>query len=350
MTGFAQTAAAGPLLLALGVCVLAGLVSFASPCVVPLVPGYLSYLAAVVGVDDLDPATGRVAVKAQRLRVAGSALLFVAGFTVVFVLGTVAALVIYHGGNAIARWRKTGADVVSVPYKGNGQSMTDLAAGQIAIAFSDMAAAGPHVARGAGYGYGPDGVTLLATPLYSNTTLVVFFPTIAFGGTVVLMAKFDAAQYLALAQAHRMTHTMLVPVQYQRLLACPTFDTTDLSRLQNKFCTSAPFSGHSARSSPSGKSSSSFGGPGSTVGEAAISCPSPSAPPPGRLHPASPHTSTNTSTHRKDFIAHLPPNSGTLHPPCIYYQSFSRKFNRFFCDLFRGNQRSPLASGINACF
>lgn len=92
MTGFAQTAAAGPLLLALGVCVLAGLVSFASPCVVPLVPGYLSYLAAVVGVDDLDPATGQVAVKTQRWRVAGSALLFVAGFTAVFVLGTVAVL------------------------------------------------------------------------------------------------------------------------------------------------------------------------------------------------------------------------------------------------------------------
>ena len=92
MTGFAQTAAAGPLLLAMGVCVLAGLVSFASPCVVPLVPGYLSYLAAVVGVDDLDAATGQVAIKTQRWRVAGSALLFVAGFTVVFVLGTVAVL------------------------------------------------------------------------------------------------------------------------------------------------------------------------------------------------------------------------------------------------------------------
>ena len=91
MTGFAQTAAAGPLLLAVGVCVLAGLVSFASPCVVPLVPGYLSYLAAVVGVDELD-ATGRVAIKTQRWRVAGSALLFVAGFTAVFVLGTVAVL------------------------------------------------------------------------------------------------------------------------------------------------------------------------------------------------------------------------------------------------------------------
>ena len=37
---------------ACGVSVLAGLVSFASPCVVPLVPGYLSYLAAVVGVED----------------------------------------------------------------------------------------------------------------------------------------------------------------------------------------------------------------------------------------------------------------------------------------------------------
>jgi cytochrome c-type biogenesis protein len=92
MTGFAQTAAAGPLLLAVGVCVLAGLVSFASPCVVPLVPGYLSYLAAVVGVDDLDAATGQVAIKTQRWRFAGSALLFVAGFTVVFTLGTVAVL------------------------------------------------------------------------------------------------------------------------------------------------------------------------------------------------------------------------------------------------------------------
>lgn len=83
MTGFAETASAGPLLVALGLCVLAGLVSFASPCVVPLVPGYLSYLAAVVGADG---PSGR------RWRVAGSALLFVAGFTAVFVLGTVAVL------------------------------------------------------------------------------------------------------------------------------------------------------------------------------------------------------------------------------------------------------------------
>lgn len=90
-----QLISTGPLALALLVAVLAGFISFASPCVVPLVPGYLSYLAAVVGVDDRDAdadADGAVAVRAPRLRVAGAAALFVAGFTVVFVLGTVAVL------------------------------------------------------------------------------------------------------------------------------------------------------------------------------------------------------------------------------------------------------------------
>ncbi len=92
MTGFGEIAAAGPVLLALGVSVLAGLVSFASPCVVPLVPGYLSYLAAVVGVQDSDAVAGTVGTKTARLRVAGAAALFVAGFTVVFLLGAVAVL------------------------------------------------------------------------------------------------------------------------------------------------------------------------------------------------------------------------------------------------------------------
>ena len=99
-----------------------------------------------------------------------------------------------------------------------------------------------HVKRGARYGYGPGTVTLLSTPLYSNTTLVVFFPTLAFGGCVALMPKFDAAGYLALAQHCRATHTMLVPVQYQRLMAHPSFDAHDLSSFRYKFSTSAPFS------------------------------------------------------------------------------------------------------------
>lgn len=99
-----------------------------------------------------------------------------------------------------------------------------------------------HVQRGATYGYGADTVTLLSTPLYSNTTLVVFFPTLAYGGTVLLMARFDAAAYLTLAAQERVTHTMLVPVQYQRLMARPDFGGHDLSTFRMKFSTSAPFS------------------------------------------------------------------------------------------------------------
>ncbi len=94
---FQETAASGPLILALGACLLAGLVSFASPCVVPLVPGYLSYLAGLVGAE-APPVTVESAskdrqatllAKAGRMRVAGAAGLFVAGFTVVFVLASV---------------------------------------------------------------------------------------------------------------------------------------------------------------------------------------------------------------------------------------------------------------------
>jgi long-chain acyl-CoA synthetase len=98
-----------------------------------------------------------------------------------------------------------------------------------------------HVRRGSAYHYSPASVTVLSTPLYSNTTLVVFFPTLGFGGCVVLMPRFDAKGYLQLAQTHRATHTMLVPVQYQRLMAQPDFDNYDLSSFQVKFSTSAPF-------------------------------------------------------------------------------------------------------------
>ncbi len=90
-------------------------------------------------------------------------------------------------------------------------------------------------------GFGPESVTLLATPLYSNSTLATLFGALAAGGTVVLMRKFTATDYLALAQQCRATHTVLVPVQYQRLLAEETFDAVDLRSFQMKFSTGAPF-------------------------------------------------------------------------------------------------------------
>ena len=98
-----------------------------------------------------------------------------------------------------------------------------------------------HVQRAAPYEYSPQSVTLLATPLYSNTTLVCFAPSLAYGGTVVLMTKFDVAAYLELAQRLRVTHTMLVPVQYQRLMSSPVFGDYDLRAFRMKLCTSAPF-------------------------------------------------------------------------------------------------------------
>ena len=97
-----------------------------------------------------------------------------------------------------------------------------------------------HLSRNANAGF-DTAVTLLSTPLYSNTTLVSFLPTLAWGGTVVLMKKFDAHRYLELAERYHATHTMLVPVQYQRIMALPYFDRFDLSAFRFKTCTSAPF-------------------------------------------------------------------------------------------------------------
>ncbi|TFY97538.1 class I adenylate-forming enzyme family protein [Ramlibacter rhizophilus] len=98
-----------------------------------------------------------------------------------------------------------------------------------------------HIQRGLAYGWTPESVALVSTPLYSNTTLVVFFPALAFGGTVHLMAKFDAGRWLEIAERERVTHAMLVPVQYRRLLSHPDFGARDLSAFRMKFSTSAPF-------------------------------------------------------------------------------------------------------------
>lgn len=93
----------GPLILAVPVAALAGLVSFASPCVLPLVPGYLSYVAGLSGaeLEEREPAAPREVAVADgdtlvrvaapvvkrrrvRSRVTAGALLFVLGFTLVF--------------------------------------------------------------------------------------------------------------------------------------------------------------------------------------------------------------------------------------------------------------------------
>ncbi|MFF8840404.1 cytochrome c biogenesis CcdA family protein [Streptomyces sp. NPDC015130] len=73
-----ETVTSGALLLAVPIAVLGGLVSFFSPCVLPLVPGYLSYVTGVTGTDLAENRRGRMT---------AGALLFVLGFSAVFVSG-----------------------------------------------------------------------------------------------------------------------------------------------------------------------------------------------------------------------------------------------------------------------
>ncbi|MBK4139211.1 cytochrome c biogenesis protein CcdA [Corynebacterium macginleyi] len=87
---FAEAATSGPLILGILAAALAGLVSFASPCVIPLVPGYISYLASVVGGEvSYDEKLGVGIGKRRRWAVVLAAALFILGFTVVFLLATV---------------------------------------------------------------------------------------------------------------------------------------------------------------------------------------------------------------------------------------------------------------------
>jgi long-chain acyl-CoA synthetase len=92
----------------------------------------------------------------------------------------------------------------------------------------------------AAFNLGGDTRTLVSTPLYSNTTLFLLISTLAAGGCVELMEKFNSAEFLRRAEVGEITEAVLVPVQYARVLADPDFNVTDLSAFRTKFCTSAP--------------------------------------------------------------------------------------------------------------
>jgi cytochrome c-type biogenesis protein len=110
---FSQTVLGGSMLLAVPVALLAGLVSFASPCVLPLVPGYLGYVSGMAGASRArarggeDPAGEDRGAERPRLQEVGRArlvrgvALFVAGFTLVFVLlGVLAGSL----GSVLVQW------------------------------------------------------------------------------------------------------------------------------------------------------------------------------------------------------------------------------------------------------
>jgi cytochrome c-type biogenesis protein len=96
---FHDTAASGSLVLAIPVALVAGLVSFFSPCVIPLLPGYLSYATGLSGADLANGIAGE-----RRGRMLLGSLLFVLGFSVVFVaLGTLSGAL----GAWLVTWRDT---------------------------------------------------------------------------------------------------------------------------------------------------------------------------------------------------------------------------------------------------
>lgn len=133
---FSELAQSGPLLLAIGAAALAGLVSFLSPCVLPLVPGYLSYVTGLAGADletrrpqvrkgppltdsveegalpHTEGGEGGVAVReraeptraAVKGRVLAGTLLFIAGFTVVF---TATAILFASVGRVFFEYERT---------------------------------------------------------------------------------------------------------------------------------------------------------------------------------------------------------------------------------------------------
>lgn len=96
LSSIGDTVAYGPLVVAVPIAVLAGLVSFLSPCCLPLVPGYLAYVSGASGADALADPTRRT----RSLAVTGT-LLFVLGFAVVFtsygaLFGAVGAGLVRH--------------------------------------------------------------------------------------------------------------------------------------------------------------------------------------------------------------------------------------------------------------
>jgi len=112
----------GSLLVATPLALLAGLVSFLSPCVLPLVPGYLGYVSGMAG-KSVTSADGKP-VPVMRSRVLSGTALFVLGFTLVFIsFGSVFGLAgqLFYGNNALIMQRILGVVIVVLGFVMIGQ-------------------------------------------------------------------------------------------------------------------------------------------------------------------------------------------------------------------------------------
>jgi long-chain acyl-CoA synthetase len=89
-------------------------------------------------------------------------------------------------------------------------------------------------------GFTPEAINLVSTPLYSNTTITTWWPSLCAGTAQIISEKFNAEGALDLIQKHKVTHAMFVPVQYDRIMRLANYSDFDLSSIQVTFSTSAP--------------------------------------------------------------------------------------------------------------
>jgi long-chain acyl-CoA synthetase len=88
-----------------------------------------------------------------------------------------------------------------------------------------------------------EGATVLtSTPLYSNTTITTWWPSVWVGATQIIMRKFNAEQANELVRDYQVTHAMLVPVQYQRMWAADNHTAANWESVRWLLSTSAPLS------------------------------------------------------------------------------------------------------------
>ncbi|WP_077212228.1 class I adenylate-forming enzyme family protein [Bacillus dakarensis] len=89
-------------------------------------------------------------------------------------------------------------------------------------------------------GFTQEAITLLTTPLYTNSTWAPMLPTLAVGGTIIVMKKFSPGRFLEISQKERPTHSVMVPTQYYMVLNHPDFDQFDVSSFKQLISVASP--------------------------------------------------------------------------------------------------------------
>ena len=83
-------------------------------------------------------------------------------------------------------------------------------------------------------------ISIGTTPLYSNGTSIIMYPTLFSGGTLVFMEGFDAGRLQRLIEQERITHTFMVPTQFVKLLGHPEFGHHDLTSMKRYITAGSP--------------------------------------------------------------------------------------------------------------